>query len=158
NFSPKDEGLLARLRALKKLTEDSWTAMMVLMLDLMFMGIELGAVMAKMLGFIPMQYSRELARQEILGAVTASKELADDIRHAIAAPGPDGKTGAAKLGVRRPPPGPTAAPIGAAAQPEPNPPAAEAPTRDAPAHSKAARTRDGASAPRRRGRPPGSSW
>jgi len=83
NFVPKDEGFLARMRALKRVTEaDSWAGTMVLMLDLMFVGIELGAVLAKTSSFIPMDYARKLARAEVIGAVAAAKGLADDIQRA----------------------------------------------------------------------------
>jgi Domain of unknown function (DUF4407) len=94
NFIPKDEGFLARLRALKRLAaDDPWGATMILLVDLMFVGIELAGVMAKTMSFIPMEYGRTLAKNEILRAVTTAREIAFEIQRvtgtASAAPSPE---------------------------------------------------------------------
>ncbi len=44
-FVPANDGLLARIRALKTLTTDPWTFMVVLLLEVFFAGVELAAVL-----------------------------------------------------------------------------------------------------------------
>ena len=67
-----DDGLLTRLRALKALTADPWVGAVVFLLEVFFAGIELAAVFAKLLSFVPATYATRLAQDDQIRQVTTA--------------------------------------------------------------------------------------
>jgi hypothetical protein len=180
-YVPKDEGFIARLRALRQLMGDPEIAIIVALFDLAFFGIELAAVLSKILTKVPSTYAVMLASEEHLSAFHAAKELARAIKS-----GKEPPQAAAPIMPPLPPRAP--GPAGAMAMPLPRradekepadvigkgeiaveerlaEPAARAPAPKAASSSTTTprlavdRRASGASPVRRkRGRPPGPAW
>lgn len=74
-YAAPDDGLLARLRALKALTADQWVGAVVLLLEVFFAGIELAAVFSKLLSFVPATYATRLAREDQLRQIATAREI-----------------------------------------------------------------------------------
>lgn len=74
-YAAPDDGLLARLRALKALTADPWVGAVVFLLEMFFAGIELAAVFAKLLSFVSTTYATRLAREDQLRQVATAREI-----------------------------------------------------------------------------------
>jgi Domain of unknown function (DUF4407) len=135
SFVPKDEGFLARVRVLQKLSDDSTVFTVVLLFELAFFVIELAAVLCKITAFVPTTYSVLLAKADFLRAVTAAQDVADEV--------------AATRSPRHPPTPP--------APPEfPSPPSGGSPS--APPENPSGTGPSTSTPPRRRGRPPGPTW
>ena len=64
-FQTSDRGLLARARTLGQLMDDPWTFTVATLLHLFLFGVELGAVLSKILTFIPSSYAAILAGEEL---------------------------------------------------------------------------------------------
>ncbi|OQW54891.1 MAG: hypothetical protein A4S14_14660 [Proteobacteria bacterium SG_bin9] len=71
----REEGLLSRLSALKRLMEDPSVSMLVYLLDGFFMLLELSAVCGKMIALVPMEYTRKLVERDLSGAKRAANRL-----------------------------------------------------------------------------------
>jgi hypothetical protein len=135
-FVPKDEGLLARMRVLKKLSDDPTIFTVIILFELAFFGIELAAVLCKITTFVPAMYSVMLAKEDYLRAITAAHDLAQEISRARGGqePAPDAPAPEPVEPSGGPPSG---APAGASAPPAPG---------------------DDATSPGPRGRPRGAAW
>lgn len=63
-YVPPERGILARLQVLAKLGEDKWNFTFLLLLHAFFLGIELAAVLTKVLSSVPSSYAVRLAGEE----------------------------------------------------------------------------------------------
>lgn len=75
-YAPPDDGLLGRLKALKGLTADPFIFWTVLLLDAVFVAIELATVLSKVMTFVPAAYALKLAVETVKLGHVAREELA----------------------------------------------------------------------------------
>ena len=75
-YASPDDGLLSRLKALKALTADPFIFWTVLLLDAVFVAIELAAVLSKVMTFVPAAYALKLAVETVKLGHGAREELA----------------------------------------------------------------------------------
>lgn len=79
-YVPPDDGLLARLRALKTLTADPFIFWSVLLLDAVFVAIELAAVLSKVMTFVPAAYALMLVTEGAKAGQRAKEELVEALK------------------------------------------------------------------------------
>ena len=135
-YRPPDRGLLARVKVLAQLMQDPWVFTVATLLHIGFFGIELGAVLCKVLTSVPSFYAVTLAGEEYANEV----ETANGVFRRIAQqepPEPEGEPDAT------PPPEPDAPAPGDAGTELPEPPANDDETPDADGNT-AARLKEGA--------------
>lgn len=82
-YVPPERGILARMRVLAKLTDDGWNFTLLLLLHAFFLGIELAAVLSKVLSAVPSSYAVRLAGDEY----ATEYETVDGVHRRIAALG-----------------------------------------------------------------------
>jgi uncharacterized protein DUF4407 len=76
---PKNEGFLARVRALDRLTRDRVILSVVILFELAWLAIELAAVFTKIATFVPATYARMLAAEDYGQAVKTAHDVASKI-------------------------------------------------------------------------------
>ena len=74
-YTPKDDGLLARLKALADLTRDPYIFWAVIILDAFFVALELAAVLSKVTTFVPATYALLMVR----GIAIAGQEVKEEL-------------------------------------------------------------------------------
>lgn len=75
-FVPKDEGLLARLRALRELMQDPAVATLVWIFDGLLVFLEVSTILARSVSLVPMEYTMRLVLRDSLLA----HEIADRLK------------------------------------------------------------------------------
>lgn len=113
-YRPPDRGLLARVKVLAQLMEDQWVFTVAMLLHFGFFGIELGAVLCKVLTSVPSAYAVMLAGEEYANEV----ETANAVFQRIDGPEPPAEAPDDPM-----PPEPDAPGSGDAAAEAPEPPA-----------------------------------
>ena len=112
----RDTGFLAQVMALHQIAaEKPWIALIIGLIDVVSFSLELAAVLAKILCFIPTSYAILLVRETHL----ASLRIADELVTAVNALQHNSQTGVAQANPAAPD-----APVASAAEPQANSPAA----------------------------------
>jgi hypothetical protein len=93
-----DKGFLAQIRVLEQLgQEDRFTGTIIILLDIASCALELAAVLAKVLGFVPTRYAALVARDGYMASVEVADEMAAELARREAKNGdvmsPDGPSG-----------------------------------------------------------------
>lgn len=86
SYRPADRGLLARAKVLARLMDDPWVFTLAMLLHAGFFGIELGAIMCKVLASVPSTYAVILASEEYGFEVETVNRL---VRRIHGEPGPE---------------------------------------------------------------------
>jgi hypothetical protein len=80
SYVPFEAGLLTRIRELDRISQESTKVMLVIILiDVCSFGFELAAILSKLLGNVPFEYSARYARNVYMRRVQIAEKMADDL-------------------------------------------------------------------------------